>query len=72
MSNKDLKLEQAYNSIAYDGDTMPELSYEEGTGYYFSGYINSESLKAFADANGLDTIEQAYLESFIDKSVCDN
>lgn len=71
MSIEDQKIEEALNSVNFDGDTMPELSWESGTGFYFSGYVNETSLKAFADANGIEITEQAFLEKFIDDAVND-
>ena len=71
MTNVERKTEDAYNNVNFDGDTMPELCYEEGTGFFFEN-ATPKSLKAFAVANGLDeNTEQSVLEGFVDESVND-
>lgn len=69
MNTKEQKLEAAYNAINYDGDTMPELEYETGTGFIFEG-VTAQNLAAFKKANNLpDEMQQGEVEAWIDKKV---
>lgn len=59
-------LQIAYGYIEYDRDLMPDLSWEEGTGFFFEN-ATAEELKNFCEANHLDpSTDQGNIEAWID------
>ena len=67
MTQEELMIEKAYNTIQYS-DTMPELCWESGTGFFFQNATEAE-IEAFRQENELPNMDQGFIERWIDDQV---